>query len=990
MQLTFLQALPCFCRWALLVGALAPFLADAQELTLNIGRGDSDPTWLEAGAATVHFSAYTGTGYAVHEYDTITGVGTVIDSPPFLDPPAQLTVVGNKLFFSGEAAGEREGVELWVAESGVATRIDIRPGSTLNPALGSFTAYDGLLIFTADDGVHGREAWRSNGTQAGTYMLEDISLAGDSIPAFFEEANGLIFFAATSDYFGRELWKTDGSSSGTMMVTDIDPIYSSNPRQFERLGNTLFFSADDGLNGREMWKSNGTTTVLVSDLEPGPGDSEPVGLTRHAGWVYFVAATSAHGDDLFRTGGFGVEALETIVGPGSVSPSLLTSSGTRLYFTGEDATHGRELWSTDGTPGGAAMVKDINAGPGTSHIRTPTDVVGTLHFEVYIDGVTDLWRSDGTASGTYEILDTWGNGPNEPDGLTAHGGELYFAADNGTDVGRELWRTDESTGIAEFAWDAYSVLGSNPTDFRPWQPTFLSPDYLLTYADLPGDGRELCLMLNPIVYSDPEVMPQGWGSRSLTGAIPGAEFVVNGEYLYYTVWGETEGSEARMVWYISSDFDEYSQTIIPGPTGSQPAGLTIFDGECLFTARGSTSPDDFGLYRMGRWGPTLIRSFGPERPRGIVALDDRPTGLDVALFTGHQPATGWELWATDNVDAVLFVDIEPGVGSSDPQQLVRAGNRVFFTAFRSDVGRELWTSDGTPAGTMLLADLEPGPAGSEPEELVASGSRVFFTATTTDGGRELYYATGGSVVALGELVIGPGSADPRGLAAVAGDLYFTADPGDGTGREPWLYDDVSMRMLADISSGPTSSECGEFLEHNYLCYFVAENATFGREIWRTNGDLYEVVSDDASPGPWSLRPGELTHFRDWVVYAATTSHQGREIWYLEDAGILDVEGEMSAVSSPFPVLAPGQIRVGPNPVHDVATIRVRTGSAGHATARLIDASGRETARRELGELDAGPHAVRWDVRADRLSPGVYFIEVEVGAERMSGKFVLMP
>ena len=83
---------------------------------------------------------------------------------------------------------------------------DINPGpGDANPSW--LTVMAGSLYFGADDGVHGTELWKSNGTKAGTVRLTDINPSGNSDPGYLTAVAGKLYFSATDGSSGLELWK---------------------------------------------------------------------------------------------------------------------------------------------------------------------------------------------------------------------------------------------------------------------------------------------------------------------------------------------------------------------------------------------------------------------------------------------------------------------------------------------------------------------------------------------------------------------------------------------------------------------------------------------------------------------------------------------------------------------------------------------------------------------------------------------------------------
>jgi ELWxxDGT repeat protein len=231
-------------------------------------------------------------------------------------------------------------------------------------------------------------------------MVKDIVPGeGGSAPSDLTNVNGALYFGANDGKNGSELWKSNGTAAGTKMVKDIDHGEDgSGPSDLTNVNGTLYFVARDGVgvgaHGNELWKSDGTAagTVMVKDIDPGPN--------------------------------------------GSSTGNLKNVDGT-LYFRAHDATHGDELWKSDGTAAGTVMVKDINPGSGNSSPHNLTAANGLLEFYAF-DGMSlGLFRSDGTADGTFELATNVDNTP--PDVTKTPDGD--FDGDSFSDI---LWQNTSS------------------------------------------------------------------------------------------------------------------------------------------------------------------------------------------------------------------------------------------------------------------------------------------------------------------------------------------------------------------------------------------------------------------------------------------------------------------------------------------------------------------------------------------------------------------
>lgn len=395
------------------------------------GAASSVPRYLTALGKTLFFSADDGTsGVELWRSDgTAAGTSRVADlrpglkgdatTPPASSYPNGLKAIGRMLVF---AADDGYGQELWVSDGSTAgTRriADInriptgtrRSGSSFP---GDFVASGRSILFAADDGIHGRELWQTDGSAAGTTLLADIRAGGKasgSNPAGLTAlGRRAVFFSAFDDSSGRELWRTDGSAAGATRITDINPgSSSSNPRALVAAGNSLFFSADDGLTGSELWRSDGTTdgTNRVADIRPGRKGSNPSNLTVVRDRLLFFANDGITGNQLWRSDGTATGTVPVAKVP---LPRSVTAAGDSLIFS----TRTR-LWRSDGTAAGTAPMGRFNSG-GKGKLIPPTWLTA-IGPTLYFDGTLapsgkELWalalsgplRGDGGSGGVARLV----------------------------------------------------------------------------------------------------------------------------------------------------------------------------------------------------------------------------------------------------------------------------------------------------------------------------------------------------------------------------------------------------------------------------------------------------------------------------------------------------------------------------------------------------------------------------------------------------------
>jgi len=458
---------------------------------------------------------------------------------------------------------------------------DLQPGP-LDGYPDDLLALNGRVFFVADDGVHGREPWISDGTAAGTFMLGDlepgsagsdpfqyVNLGGEAlffsssnelwksdgtpggtvplhpfvasggIPLFMREAGGVMYFTADDGVVGKELWKTDGTVSGTVLVKDILPGVGSGITHgtgfFETtvVGSRLYLAADNGINGVELWQTNGTngSTVMVADVFPGPVSSSPYFLTTVGNYVWFRAQTQSLGTELVRFNTLSSSVVVFDLSPGDSNPFNLTEWNSTLYFGADDGVTGKEPYKIEFN-NALSSLGDLRPGPsGSLSSFGPRfqPLGGRLYF-IADDGLRGIepWSTDGTPAGTVQLRDLESGGASSsPHSFQQVGSEVFFVATVGGE--RELWHTD-GTGSGTVPY--FEVLQNGSSEVA--EPTTSGSKVFLRATD--GLlGRELyCFdaQLSGVAYCSPGTSSQGCQVLIAAAGIPsieeGADFWITG------------------------------------------------------------------------------------------------------------------------------------------------------------------------------------------------------------------------------------------------------------------------------------------------------------------------------------------------------------------------------------------------------------------------------------------------------------------------------
>jgi ELWxxDGT repeat protein len=838
--------------------------------------------------------------------------------------------------------------------------------------LGYTLFHDGVLYFTSSDSTYGRELWRSDGTPEGTYRITDACPGRcGSDPRDLAVAGGRVYFSASNGVSGRELWQSDGHPGTERQVRDFCLGPCSSYPSGRALGGKLLFVAVDGPS-RWLWRTDGTALGTVRIKKLCARACYPSELQQIGGLLLFAMESIGGSTELWRSDGTPGGTLAFRKLPSPYRAEIVPADGFAFVWTTE------ALWRTNGTAGGTVRLKTANELVGDAAVYAEGSVVwkGGL-YSILDDG--GLMRSDGTAAGTIILASFEDSFALRS--LTPLADQLLFLAGE-SDYLYDVWRTrgtpettERAVGTIPVEGDGLSSLvriGTNRALLPVSVATNSHFDLWITDGTEEGSRRlqDVVLPGTPVPAGDLAYFNPG-DRLNFSGSILRTDGTEAGTFLVRDNAREP-GSGGPLASAVLG-----GQLVFSARTAQESAPLFASDGtpagtrllsaraqwaedftqvkDRLFFATGMRIPTWFYRTQVGLWttdaspagtvlasgtahwirNPSVFKNqllFAADRNGRPPSFDDNSTERE--LFRSDGAKSGTQLvkninpFSTENGGSLyLSCDNDP----SNPGPGLTVGGRLLFAADDGRVGRELWSSDGTTAGTRLVYDIDarftPAPApnrcahpsqvglSSDPRELTALRGGAVFAATDKKTGRELWWTDGTAAGTrrVADLRPGPNDSLPHDLTPFGGLVYFFATASgqgeglwrtDGTARGTVLVRDLSLNGLP--SWGASLRAAGDRL------FFAVDNPATGAELWTSRGtQVSTTLVADLRPGPLGSFPQALADAGGFLVFAADNGLSGLEPWRSDGT---------AAGTAPLGDINPGRAPSSPGPFSRVENL----------------------------------------------------------------------
>lgn len=310
---------------------------------------------------------------------------------------------------------------------------------------------------------------------------------------------------------------------------------------------------------------------------------------------------------------------------------------------------------------------------------------------------------------------------------------------------------------------------------------------------------------------------------------------VMGNKLYFQA---DNGSNGYELWITDGTAGGTLMLIDLNNTGSSfPRNMTAVGTNLVFWAQQNGT---WKLFRSdGTKGGTLsIKGVSPFDPNGKNHFSAFFENNNTLYFSGYSSTYGEELWQTNGTDTgtTLVADMNAG-GDSKPGNWLSHRFTLYFSADDGTHGRELWKLDKN--GPTLVADINPGVLSSNPSQLMGWGYNLVVSASDSAGQEPwTIEPISGKASRLGN--INPtGSSNPKAFALLGSQLFFMADDGAGMGFQLMNWDGQQLTQIKPASAFSVNPllYSAELIPYHMGLYFEGSYDASKLELWRVRDTL---------------------------------------------------------------------------------------------------------------------------------------------------------
>lgn len=790
--------------------------------------------------------------------------------------PSDFCRVGETLFF--RANDGIHGSELWKIEGPDAKPVmvaDIKPGASSSPE--ELVSMGGRLFFFTDDGANGSQLWTSDGTEEGTSLVKAIFSERMIWNHHLAVAGDRLFFFADDMLNGFQLWTSDGTDAGTVPVTDLHELEpDSIPFRGEicAVGETVYFVADDGTHGFELWQSDGTAggTAMVADLYPSDPGSTPECLTPAGGSLFFLANDGVNGRQVYGLDGEGPVGVTSFDEHHQAYGLFAGPDGSLFIFSLTSGSSG-EVWHLPSGTSSADLGCTLSGDVGDNiRIEPVENIDGGMIFTLlkYHPGpspqeaefTSELWSIGADGTGAAKFATLDEPVVTASETSVLLDGQLFFLTESWVNGGISLWRTDGTES------------GTVPlvSEEEDWfvMGLYAFGDVLFLKVGESRHGSELWVG---------DGTPDGFLLHTDINRTSEAGLDVWGDRIYFGAWDES-GSGLWASDGTAGGTARIAET--PPVSGHGPCYFSNGETEMFFFAGGAEEGVRLWASDGTDAGSRQLADVGPENRRFDSALQE----LNGERYFIRQEAgdrqSGYipQLWKTNGTVEGTVLVADPAAGFAGMNDcLVRSGNRLFFDVTNLETYEvELWVSDGTPGGTAPVeAEL---PQGYLPELAVTDSGEVFFALWGRNGEMTLWKSDGTPEGTVQVALLGTDAEVAAADFVPVGDgVFFRVYRYETWEIELWVTEgtEETTHRVADINP-EGKDDVGRLTALGDGVVFAANDGIHGRELWSSDGTGEETVMvADINPDGYA-NPMGLEVLDGRFFFSADDGVHGRELW----------------------------------------------------------------------------------------------------------------